>query len=589
MRIMVGKLLEALKGKRENISELTIEDFIKANIVTGEGKRKSLSGLLGFIERGYSIKSKEALDKIKELLGVKKEPWIKNDWDEVRRKAGIPIPEGNEAEIKEFLINYHLKREEQTALGLLINGGRGNKAALKALMWPNYNWIAQKVRDIVKTYNFDSASLMDYVMRRVYGAALKYDGGKASFHTHFARIIHQARYDYYVVLAGLRRKGKAREVLLRQAESQEHHPEQRIADRPHVQPLGAEEISNLNLILTALWIKERDRKIYIEIVKGGKTQWDVAEQRNLSEGRISQIHNHIKQLLDPYENMVQGVFGGNILLHVLLDKIRKDRRKAAAQAQTGSRTDDIKGATGAGNDEFDIRPGDDHGVLGKGSGGVDLRHGQSQNTRTRKKDQSIILDADALIQYKMAGDLEDTVRDIIAKHGLLGKGKIFLYYGDSETVEAVEKMVKRAGSNLPVIKISKEKIGKRNSNSSEAKETKKLLAEIRANGGREVLAYIRGPVKRSPKLQEELHDLADISRDDDIPILIIGGYDTDYEKGIYSFREALKKALKLKARNNKNARIGYVFMLMPAGPLTPEFVLQHDRYLRSVGLTGAAA
>jgi len=203
-----------------------------------------------------------------------------------------------------------------------------------------------------------------------------------------------------------------------------------------------------------------------------------------------------------------------------------------------------------------------------------------------RPEQSPVLDADHLLQYAAVMDLEDTVRNILVEHNALNGGKIYLYARHEENARILDRMIKRAAPGLETDTITRAQLqSKRNLNGTEAKEVEGLIEEVRSRNDGKILCLIRGPVANTPDLQDELDKIARVSRDHKFPVIIIGGYDTEQDKGVYSFREAILKAIEIKSQNGK---IGLILMLMPARSVTPELEDAYERYLASLRALQAA-
>ena len=189
-----------------------------------------------------------------------------------------------------------------------------------------------------------------------------------------------------------------------------------------------------------------------------------------------------------------------------------------------------------------------------------------------KSGQSLILDADYILESVVMLDLEDTLNKLV-KHKVLHGGKIVLFARSRENMVIVEQIIKRASSAIEVITITKDAL--RNTNGSELNEIKALVSFAKRKGAGNILALIRGPINRRID-QQELNDIARFcgQKENEIP-LIVGGV----EKGLYSFAQAITRAIIAKTRDgNKN----WLIMLHPIEPLSKELQIKLEEYQHSL-------
>jgi len=157
---------------------------------------------------------------------------------------------------------------------------------------------------------------------------------------------------------------------------------------------------------------------------------------------------------------------------------------------------------------------------------------------SKKKAQSLILYADDIVRNAVLYDLETTLK-LIKKTGVLKDGKIVMYSKDEalyEKVEGLKVLIENAvGPNTEVIVI------KQWGNKAQLtgiddplKETQKLVRLSSARGAKNVMAIIRGNGLDWIDAYKE-YDLK-------IPLVIMN----DNVKGVFSFAEALQKAIKIK-------------------------------------------
>lgn len=188
-----------------------------------------------------------------------------------------------------------------------------------------------------------------------------------------------------------------------------------------------------------------------------------------------------------------------------------------------------------------------------------------------KSGQSLILYADDILENALVIDLENTIKNILAKHNVLNGGKIILYARNEANAMILEKMIKHAGSNIGVIMITQ---GDLHTNGDEIKEIDVLFRTARAKGAKEVLGLIKGPTKQPG-------ELAAFAKDSSLPIVIVGP-----EKGIYSFAQAI--AMVIDAKTNNGATNGWLMLLPPIRALTDDIRRQYEEYQHSLQALVAA-
>jgi len=185
--------------------------------------------------------------------------------------------------------------------------------------------------------------------------------------------------------------------------------------------------------------------------------------------------------------------------------------------------------------------------------------------------QSLILYADDILQNAMVVDLEHAVKNILAKHNVLGGGKILFYARNDVNATILDRMVKRADPSIETIRILQKDL---QTNGDELKETEALLRAARSKGAKELLGIIRGPSQKP-------EELAALAKGASVPIVIVGP-----EKGVYSFTQAIAMAMDAKLHNG--ATNGWLIMLPPVRALTDDIIRQYNEYQASLQALQAA-
>jgi hypothetical protein len=179
--------------------------------------------------------------------------------------------------------------------------------------------------------------------------------------------------------------------------------------------------------------------------------------------------------------------------------------------------------------------------------------------------QSLILFADDMLESTIVVDLENTVKNILAGHGVLTGGKIVIYARKEANGSLLEKLIKHAGPTLETVRISAPDI---NTGGDEAREIDALVRTARAKGAKDFLGVIKGPTGRPDELASLAGSLG-------LPIVIVGP-----EEGIYSFAQAITIAMEAKIHNG--ATSGWLIMLPPIRSLTDHIRQQYEEYQRSL-------
>ncbi len=188
--------------------------------------------------------------------------------------------------------------------------------------------------------------------------------------------------------------------------------------------------------------------------------------------------------------------------------------------------------------------------------------------------QSLILYADDILETAAVMDFEDTMRKAKA---ILKDGKIILFARKPENATILERMIKRADSNIDVITITKDEL--RNTNGSELNEVKSLVNFAKQKGAKDILAVIRGPIGRQTE-QSELDAMAKFLTQNKIPLIIVGS-----ENALYSFAQAITRAISTKTQDGTR---GWLITLGPIKPLSGELQQQYDKYINSLQALQAA-
>jgi hypothetical protein len=195
----------------------------------------------------------------------------------------------------------------------------------------------------------------------------------------------------------------------------------------------------------------------------------------------------------------------------------------------------------------------------------------SKTAALQKKEQSLILYADDILENAMVVDLEHAVRNILSKHNVLSGGRVVIYARVAANAMIVEKIMKRADASIETIKVTGDVL---QANGDEVKEAEALVRLARARGSKEVLGLIRGATGRP-------EDLAAFARNAGLPIIVAGP-----EKGIYSFAGAL--ALAIEAKMNNGLVRGWLIVLPPVRNLSDDLKRRCQEYRNSLIALAAA-
>ena len=197
--------------------------------------------------------------------------------------------------------------------------------------------------------------------------------------------------------------------------------------------------------------------------------------------------------------------------------------------------------------------------------------------RLESEGESLILYADDILKSTSVSDLESTFRGIVKRENIFRGGKIFIYSRESsEYGEILESLINKAAPSLETVKITKEDLEKRrNITKGELDEIEALSRLAKQEGAREVLGIIRGPVEEPEKMKDLMtrHNI-------DIPIVIVG-----MERGLYSFAEAVKKAINKKASGGIG---GWLIPLSPVRAWSEDIDLEYREFKRSLAALKAA-
>lgn len=161
--------------------------------------------------------------------------------------------------------------------------------------------------------------------------------------------------------------------------------------------------------------------------------------------------------------------------------------------------------------------------------------------------QSLILYADDLLENAVIVDIGNTLKNILAKHGILEGGRIILFARNEANAKIMRELIRAAGADIEVTDVTPDQL---QAGSDEVKEAQALLRRARAKGAGEVLALIRGPAA-------EYDRLASFAKSASMPIILIGK-----DHGPYSFAQALTLAFEAKFRD---APLGWLIALPRIG------------------------
>ncbi|MBL7158405.1 MAG: hypothetical protein ISS91_02735 [Candidatus Omnitrophica bacterium] len=168
-----------------------------------------------------------------------------------------------------------------------------------------------------------------------------------------------------------------------------------------------------------------------------------------------------------------------------------------------------------------------------------------------KTGQSIILDADDILEKVAVYDLQHAIKNILIKHKLLNGGKIVLFARKQENAKVLKIMIEETGFAVRDIVTIKESELPRNGD--EIREVEKIIRLAKARGGREILGFIKGPAQ-----EDNETELKEIAKSQDTPIVLFG-----YEKGIYSLAQALSSAIASKFAAERGQSCDWLIMLDP--------------------------
>lgn len=188
----------------------------------------------------------------------------------------------------------------------------------------------------------------------------------------------------------------------------------------------------------------------------------------------------------------------------------------------------------------------------------------------KKEGQSLILYADDILENALVVDIENTIKNILAKHDVLKGGKIIVYARNASYAAILERMIRRASVNIQIVTIMKSEL---TANIDELAETDTIVRRSRAKGAGDILALIRGP-----SMQPE--ELAAFGREREMPIIIVGPGD-----GVYSFARAIFMAIEAKVNNAPN---GWLIMLPAIKAISDDMKTRYEEYRASLKLLVAA-
>ncbi|MFA5152130.1 MAG: GNAT family N-acetyltransferase, partial [Clostridia bacterium] len=187
IRMLVMELAR-LSGK--DIEDIQYQDFNDPVFECGNDRKKSLAGMLNFIEKRYpDIKtSGEAYRKVRRVLGLKVRQEYES-WSEVAKIIFGDKTTPGMAEsryIEDYVIENGLTRGEMAALVDLAK--EGNEAAVRTIMRSFYTKISKFIRYYEGKFvgenrhgSLDSAVLEDYIEKRFKTVILKADPESEQF------------------------------------------------------------------------------------------------------------------------------------------------------------------------------------------------------------------------------------------------------------------------------------------------------------------------------------------------------------------------------------------------------------------------
>lgn len=189
--------------------------------------------------------------------------------------------------------------------------------------------------------------------------------------------------------------------------------------------------------------------------------------------------------------------------------------------------------------------------------------------------KSIILFVEDMLKHAAVMDMEDTIRKLSEKRSVLTGGKIVLFAKDRNSAVIVSQIIERASfPRADIVIITEEELVlAKGAAKSESGQIEDLIDCARAKGASDILAVMKSRSEKS----DGLADLCDRLK---IPIVIMG-----LEEGIYSFAQALAKAIEAKIAEGRD---GWIVILPPIARFTDEIRKEYERYQCSLSYLKAA-
>ncbi|MFH1867693.1 MAG: hypothetical protein ABH843_01860 [Candidatus Omnitrophota bacterium] len=340
LRVLLQELANIL-GKA--ISDLNVGDFSKKAFQRPKSaKKKITAGMLTFVARRHGLGGrKEGLVKALEIIGEKTTRWSNDDCGEVKRLLEPTVPGklgqiNSEKDLLTYLYINGLSKEQEFTLAYLIKNGRGNKAALSALMYAHLKTVELFVKIVSTKYRLDSADLMAYIIRRLEVATLSFNPGLSMYRTFQQKVMAVARYDY-VRLEKSGRKKKSTTMRSYPRIDDEKDIGNVIAEpKKPIAFLSPESVYIFTEVCNVLWFSGRDIKIYLRRYADGLTQREISIETSLSRSSASAICSRINKKLSPYRKGLEKVLNGDMQLNTLLNRIRRDMELGVLAHEEGS-------------------------------------------------------------------------------------------------------------------------------------------------------------------------------------------------------------------------------------------------------------
>jgi hypothetical protein len=187
-----------------------------------------------------------------------------------------------------------------------------------------------------------------------------------------------------------------------------------------------------------------------------------------------------------------------------------------------------------------------------------------------KSAQSLVLYADDILENVMVADLENTLKNILAKRDVLDGGKIVLFARNGSNADILEKMIKRSAPGIETVIVTPKDL---KNGHNEREEAEALLRLAKARGAGEVLGIIKGP-------SADPEELAGFAKEAKVPIVLVGP-----EKGIYSFARAIAMIMNVRSQGGLD---GWLIMLPPVRAFTEDMKGQYEEYQRALKALVAA-